>query len=63
MSTQQQSLEAVKDYADDYDLKLDWLDTRGWDHEPPAPELPNDVVAKTSERYREAYYKLTGTRL
>ena len=41
----------------------DWLDTQGWDHEPPAPELPNDVVAKTSERYREAYYKLTGTRL
>ncbi|MCH9016251.1 MAG: phosphoribosylaminoimidazolesuccinocarboxamide synthase [Chloroflexi bacterium] len=41
----------------------DWLDSQGWDHEPPAPELPNDVVAKTSERYREAYYKLTGTRL
>ncbi len=41
----------------------DWLDAQGWDHEPPAPELPNDVVAKTSERYREAYYKLTGTRL
>jgi len=41
----------------------DWLDAQGWDHEPPAPELPNDVVEKTSERYREAYYKLTGTRL
>ncbi len=41
----------------------DWLDAQGWDHEPPAPELPSDVVAKTSERYREAYYKLTGTRL
>ena len=41
----------------------DWLDSQGWDHEPPAPELPNDVVAKTSERYREAYYKLTGTRI
>ena len=41
----------------------DWLDTQGWDHEPPAPELPKDVVAKTSERYREAYYKLTGARL
>ena len=41
----------------------DWLDAQGWDHEPPAPELPGDVVAKTSERYREAYYKLTGTRL
>ena len=41
----------------------DWLDAQGWDHEPPAPELPSDVVANTSERYREAYYKLTGTRL
>jgi phosphoribosylaminoimidazole-succinocarboxamide synthase len=41
----------------------DWLDEQGWDHEPPAPELPADVVAKTSERYREAYYKLTGTKL
>ena len=41
----------------------DWLDAQGWDHEPPAPKLPNDVVAKTSERYQEAYYKLTGTRL
>ncbi len=41
----------------------DWLDAQGWDHEPPAPELPGDVVAKTSERYREAYYILTGTQL
>ncbi len=41
----------------------DWLDAQGWDHEPPAPELPDDVVTKTSERYREAYYKLTGKRL
>lgn len=41
----------------------DWLNTQGWDHEPPAPELPADIVAKTSERYQEAYYKLTGTRL
>ena len=41
----------------------DWLDTQGWDHEPPAPELPGEVVAKTSERYREAYSILTGTQL
>lgn len=41
----------------------DWLDGEGWDREPPAPEIPSDVVAKTSERYREAYYKLTGNRL
>jgi phosphoribosylaminoimidazole-succinocarboxamide synthase len=41
----------------------DWLDAQGWDHEPPAPELPQDVVEKTSERYREAYHILTGTQL
>ena len=41
----------------------DWLDNQGWDHEPPAPELPSDVVAQTSEKYKEAYFKLTGGRL
>ena len=38
----------------------DWLDDAGWDHEPPAPELPEDVVARTTERYAEAFKKLTG---
>jgi len=38
----------------------DWLDRSGWNHEPPAPALPDDVVRKTSERYREAMQKLTG---
>ena len=41
----------------------DWLDEQGWDHEPPAPELPDDVVLQTSEKYQRAYFKLTGTRL
>ena len=41
----------------------DWLDEAGWDHEPPAPELPDDVVARTHERYLEAYLKLTGASL
>ena len=41
----------------------DWLNNQGWDHEPPAPELPSDVVAQTSEKYKEAYFKLTGGRL
>ncbi len=36
----------------------DWLDTSGWDHEPPAPALPEDVVAKTQERYLEAIRRL-----
>ena len=41
----------------------DWLDAAGWDHEPPAPELPDDVVASTRARYLEAYEKLTGNAL
>ena len=38
----------------------DWLDESGWDHEPPAPELPDEVVLRTSERYSEAFVRLTG---
>ncbi|HXY71899.1 MAG TPA: phosphoribosylaminoimidazolesuccinocarboxamide synthase [Actinomycetota bacterium] len=38
----------------------DWLDESGWDHEPPPPELPEDVVGQTAARYREAYERITG---
>jgi len=38
----------------------DWLDSINFNHQPPAPELPDDVVAKTREKYVEAYEKLTG---
>jgi phosphoribosylaminoimidazole-succinocarboxamide synthase len=38
----------------------DWLDATGWDHEPPPPELPAEVVAATAARYREAYDRITG---
>jgi len=41
----------------------DYLLEQGWNQEPPAPHLPQDVVAKTSERYLEAYYRITGERL
>jgi phosphoribosylaminoimidazole-succinocarboxamide synthase len=41
----------------------DWLIQQGWNQEPPAPVLPNEVIAKTSERYLEAYRRLTGERL
>jgi len=41
----------------------DWLANQDWNREPPAPPLPDGVVAKTSERYLEAYYLLTGERL
>jgi phosphoribosylaminoimidazole-succinocarboxamide synthase len=38
----------------------DWLTTSGWDRVSPPPELPDDVVAATRERYVTAYEKLTG---
>jgi len=38
----------------------DWLTASGWDREPPAPELPPEVVGRTTEKYREAYRRLTG---
>lgn len=37
-----------------------WLDSCGWDHEPPGPELPNDVIVGTQQRYLEAFQRLTG---
>jgi phosphoribosylaminoimidazole-succinocarboxamide synthase len=33
----------------------DWLDESGWDHSPPGPELPDDVVANTRAKYVDAY--------
>ncbi|MCK4361831.1 MAG: phosphoribosylaminoimidazolesuccinocarboxamide synthase [Dehalococcoidia bacterium] len=41
----------------------DWLVQAGWDKEPPAPMLPEDVIAQTTDRYREAYHRLTGKEL
>jgi phosphoribosylaminoimidazole-succinocarboxamide synthase len=37
----------------------DWLDDSGWDHSPPAPSLPEEVIESTSARYREAYERIT----
>lgn len=38
----------------------DWLDRVGFNHQPPAPDLPDDVVAKTREKYLEAFRQITG---
>ena len=38
----------------------DWLLNSGWDREPPAPELPPDVVSMTTDRYIEAFERITG---
>jgi phosphoribosylaminoimidazole-succinocarboxamide synthase len=38
----------------------DWASSTGWDRNPPAPPIPEDVVAKTREKYIEAYERITG---
>jgi phosphoribosylaminoimidazole-succinocarboxamide synthase len=38
----------------------DYLESTRWNKQPPPPPLPSEVVAKTSEKYREAYRRLTG---
>lgn len=38
----------------------DWASSTGWDRNPPAPAIPDDVVAKTSEKYRQAYERIAG---
>ena len=41
----------------------DYLETLDWDKTPPAPKLPGEVIAKTSQKYREALERLTGRSL
>ncbi len=41
----------------------DYLLTLKWDKKPPAPHLPEDITRKTSERYLEAFRRLTGREL
>jgi phosphoribosylaminoimidazole-succinocarboxamide synthase len=38
----------------------DYLETLDWDKQPPAPALPDQIVAATQARYLEAYERLTG---
>lgn len=39
----------------------DWLEAQPWDKTPPAPKVPDEIVEKTSDKYREALRRLTGT--
>jgi phosphoribosylaminoimidazole-succinocarboxamide synthase len=38
----------------------DWASGTGWDRNPPAPPIPDDVVARTREKYVEAYERISG---
>jgi phosphoribosylaminoimidazole-succinocarboxamide synthase len=41
----------------------DYLESIQWDKKPPCPELPTEVVAETSRKYREIYSRITGKEL
>jgi len=41
----------------------DWLNSSGWNKQPPAPELPSHIVEETSNRYVKAYERITGRQL
>lgn len=44
----------------DKQIVRDWLGTQNWKKEPPAPKLPNNIIAKMSQKYQEALERLTG---
>ena len=50
-------------FSYDKQFVRDYLESIGWNKQPPAPTLPEDVAAKTSEKYRQAYSALTGREL
>ncbi|HET6266962.1 MAG TPA: phosphoribosylaminoimidazolesuccinocarboxamide synthase, partial [Acidobacteriota bacterium] len=41
----------------------EYLERIGWNKQPPAPELPPDIVEGTANRYREIYRRITGNTL
>ena len=52
--------EGVSQPSFDKQFIRDWLENSGWNKTPPPPSLPEDVIRKTSEKYLEAFKKLTG---
>ena len=49
---------AVPSY--DKQFVRDWLDSVGWDHTPPAPALPAEVINGTRDKYTEAFERISG---
>jgi phosphoribosylaminoimidazole-succinocarboxamide synthase len=50
-------------FSFDKQFVRDYLEKLDWDKRPPAPGLPEEIVRKTSEKYREAYERITGRAL
>ncbi len=55
----------VGEAQDSYDKQpvRDWLEATGWNKQPPAPMLPDEVIESTAKRYAMAYERLTGERI
>lgn len=55
----------VGQHQDSFDKQpvRDWLESSGWNKEPPAPMLPPNVIEQTSQRYQQVYERLTGRKL
>ncbi len=53
----------VPQHSYDKQFIRDYLESICWDKKPPAPQLPPDIVQKTSEKYLNAYEALTGKSL
>ena len=50
-------------FSFDKQFVRDYLESIHWNKQPPAPPLPEEVAARTSEKYRQAYHILTGREL
>jgi phosphoribosylaminoimidazole-succinocarboxamide synthase len=48
-------------YAFDKQYVRDWAAGTGWDKTPPGPEVPEEIVTATRQRYAEVYERITGT--
>lgn len=44
----------------DKQIVRNWLETQPWDKTPPGPEIPDDIVERTYQRYQEVFDRLTG---
>ena len=52
--------EGISPPSFDKQFVRDWLETQMWDKTPPAPRAPEDILEKTSQKYREALRRLAG---
>jgi len=59
------NLYKVGHHQDSFDKQpvRDWLESSGWNKEPPAPVLPPDVIEQTAQRYQQVYERLTGNKI